>query len=110
MNNHLKREVARNQALPEADPLREQWADELMAHLHYPSVEKLLDDYPQSFVEARGRLAETRQHLERVVRQGTQQEAARASRAIAAYDQALSFFDELESRYAARPTEHSARR
>lgn len=109
MNNHLKSEAHRKPAAPEAGQRVEQLAEALMAQLRYPAVERLFDDYPQALGEARGRMAQTRQQLERVVRQGSPQEAARASRAIAAYDQALGFLDELESRCTARPVKNSAR-
>jgi hypothetical protein len=110
MNNHLKNEGHQNQARLDVDERHEQLAEALMAQLRYPAVERLFDDYPQSLVAARARLTQTRQAFERILRQGSPQEAARASRAIAAYDQALGFLDELESRFTARPPENSPRR
>jgi hypothetical protein len=44
----------------------------------------------------RSRLTRTHQELERIIRQGTQEDAARATRAARAYTVTLALLDELE--------------
>ena len=64
---------------------------------NYPLMCHLLESPDISaLAEMRGRLAHTTQDLERVVRQGTKDDAARAARVIGAYQVTFGLLDELE--------------
>ncbi|HEX8720762.1 MAG TPA: hypothetical protein VF736_09050 [Pyrinomonadaceae bacterium] len=72
-------------------------AADLAGLFHYPSLGRLLEGGdPRALEEMRGRLARTRQELERVVRQGTREEAERAARAERAVGLTLSLLDTLD--------------
>ena len=65
---------------------------------NYPSLGRLLEGGdPRALEEMRGRLARTRQELERVVRQGTREDAERAGRASRAVTLTLSLLDALDA-------------
>lgn len=64
---------------------------------NYPSLGRLLEGGdPRALEEMRGRLARTNQELERVVRQGTREEADRAARAARAVALTLELLDTLD--------------
>jgi len=70
---------------------------DLAGLFHYPSLGRLLEGSdPRALEEMRGRLARTGQELERVVRQGTQEDAARAARAARAVTLTLELLDTLD--------------
>ena len=70
---------------------------DLSSLYHYPSLGGLFEQpaSPQ-LEEMRGRLARTTQSLERVVRQGTKDEAERAGRALRAYETVVGLLDDLQ--------------
>lgn len=72
-------------------------APDLSSLYHYPSLGGLFEqpDSPQ-LEEMRGRFSRSQQALERVVRQGTKDEAERATRALRAYETVLGLFDDLQ--------------
>lgn len=71
-------------------------ASDLSALFNYPSLGRLFDrpDSP-ALQEMRERLKRTNQDLERVIRQGTREDAERAARVSRAYAAALALLDEL---------------
>ena len=72
-------------------------AADLAGLFNYPSLGRLLEGGdPRALEEMRGRLARTNQELERVVRQGTREDADRAARAARAVTLTLSLLDTLD--------------
>jgi len=70
---------------------------DLAGLFHYPSLGRLLEGSdPRALEEMRGRLARTGQELERVVRQGTREDADRAARAAGAVTLTLQLLDTLD--------------
>lgn len=70
---------------------------DLAGLFNYPSLGRLLEGGdPRALEEMRGRLARTRQELERVVRQGSREDADRAARAERAVGLTLSLLDTLD--------------
>jgi len=64
---------------------------------NFPSLGRLLEGGdPRALEEMRGRLARTNQELERVVRQGSREDADRAARAARAVTLTLALLDTLE--------------
>lgn len=77
-------------------PAGESPAD-LSTVFNYPSLGRLFDVAdPRPLEEMRERLKRTTQDLERVVRQGPQEDAARAARAARAVAVTLEFLGELD--------------
>ncbi len=75
----------------------EQTAD-LAGLFNYPALGRLLEGGdPRALEEMRARLARTAQELERVVRQGTREDADRAARAARAVTLTLGLLDTLEA-------------
>ena len=73
-------------------------AADLAGLFNYPSLGRLLEGGdPRALEEMRGRLARTNQELERVVRQGTREDADRAARAARAVTLTLGLLDSLEA-------------
>lgn len=65
--------------------------------LNYPSLERAFaDDAASGADKTKRKMLESVAELERVVRRGTQTEAAKAARVLAAYQTTLDFLDELE--------------
>ena len=72
-------------------------SSDLSSLLNYPSLGRLFEGTDSSALEdSRGRLDRTNQDLERVVRQGTKEDADRASRASRAVLLTLSFLGDLD--------------
>ena len=70
---------------------------DLAGLFNYPSLGRLLEGSdPRALEEMRGRLARTNQELERVIRQGTREEADRAVRAARAVTLTLALLDTLD--------------
>ena len=70
---------------------------DLSSLLNYPSLGRLFEGADrQPFEEMRARLARTNQDLERVVRQGSREDAERATRAARALSVTLELLDSLE--------------
>ena len=70
---------------------------DLAGLFNYPTLGRLLEGGdPRALEEMRGRLARTNQELERVVRQGTREDADRAARAARAVTLTLELLDTLE--------------
>jgi hypothetical protein len=72
-------------------------APDLSSLYHYPALGGLFEqpDSPQ-LAEMRGRFSRSTQALERVLRQGTKDEAERAARALRAYETVAGLFDDLQ--------------
>jgi hypothetical protein len=63
----------------------------------YPSLENLIDESgSKGLADMRARLEQTKQDLERVVRQGPKADAARARRVVSAYETTLQLLAEVE--------------
>jgi hypothetical protein len=72
-------------------------AADLAGLFNYPALGRLLEGGdPRALEEMRGRLARTNLELERVVRQGTREDADRAARAARAVTLTLSLLDTLD--------------
>lgn len=72
-------------------------AADLAGLFNYPSLGRLLEGGdPRALEEMRGRLARTNQELERVVRQGTREDAERAGRAARAVALTLELLETLD--------------
>jgi hypothetical protein len=70
---------------------------DLSSVFNYPSLGQLFDaDDSRPLEEMRARLTRTGQDLERVVRQGPKEDAARAARAARAVAVTLQFLEDLE--------------
>jgi hypothetical protein len=71
--------------------------DDLSTLFNYPSLGRLFET-PNSpaLAEMRARIERTHQDLERVVRQGSKEDAERAARAARAYSVTLTLLKELE--------------
>ena len=70
---------------------------DLSTLFNFPTLGRLFEGTDtQPLAEMRARLESTRQEIERVVRQGSKEDAARAARANEAYKTALSLLDKLE--------------
>jgi len=70
---------------------------DLAGLFNYPSLGRLLEGGdPRALEEMRGRLARTNQELERVVRQGTREDAARAAQAARAVTLTLALLESLD--------------
>lgn len=77
--------------------LSEESSGNLDALYNYPLLGHLLESSDASaLMEMRARLMHTTQELERVVRQGTKEDAGRAARIIRAYQATFALLDELE--------------
>lgn len=72
-------------------------ASDLSTLYHYPSLGVLFEqpNSPQ-LEEMRARFSRTTQALERVVRQGTKDDAERAARVLRAYEAVSGLFDDLQ--------------
>jgi hypothetical protein len=71
--------------------------NDFSAFLNFPSLSRLfqgVDRAPLS--EIRSHLTQTKQHLERVIRQGTKEDADRAVLISRSYDLTLTLLQELE--------------
>lgn len=70
---------------------------DLAGLFNYPSLGRLLEGGdPRALEEMRGRLSRTGQDLERVVRQGTREDASRAGRAARAVALTIELLDTLD--------------
>lgn len=66
--------------------------------VNYPSLERAFGgDVASGAEKIKQKMAESVAEFERVVRRGTQSEAEKAGRVLAAYKTTLAFLDELES-------------
>lgn len=73
-------------------------AADLSSLFNYPSLGRLLEGTDtRANEEMRARLARTGQELERVVRQGSKEDAERAARAARAVSLTLSLLDQLDT-------------
>ena len=71
---------------------------DLAGLFNYPSLGRLVEGGdPRALEEMRARLTRTNQELERVVRQGTREDAERAGRASRAVTLTLSLLDALDA-------------
>ena len=70
---------------------------DLSSLYHYPSLGGLFEqpDSPQ-LAEMRERFSQSKQALERVLRQGTKDDAERAKRVLRAYEAVSGLFDDLQ--------------
>jgi hypothetical protein len=70
---------------------------DLSSLYHYPSLGGLFEQPDSPQLEAmRERFSRSTQALERVLRQGTKDEAERAARALRAYETVSTLFDDLQ--------------
>jgi hypothetical protein len=75
-------------------------ANDLSAFLKFPSLSQLFQGPDRAALsEMRLRLTQTNQHLERVIRQGTKQDAERAVLASRSYNLTLKLLQELEDNF-----------
>jgi hypothetical protein len=71
--------------------------EDIAAILNYPSLDKLFDEKnPNALADIREKFAKTEQDLERVIRQGTNEDAAKAEKAISAIKITLEFLVKIE--------------
>jgi cell fate (sporulation/competence/biofilm development) regulator YlbF (YheA/YmcA/DUF963 family) len=65
--------------------------------LNYPSLDKLFDENnPNALAEIRGKFGKTQEDLERVIRQGSKEDAEKAGKVSRAIKITLDFLDNLE--------------
>jgi hypothetical protein len=75
--------------------------DDLSAFFKFPSLGRLFQGADRTaLAEMRRQLTQTKQHLERVIRQGAKEDADRAVLISRAYDLTLTLLEELESDFA----------
>ena len=73
-------------------------ASDLSTLFHYPAIGRLFENSDTSALsQMRQRLTLTSQNLERVIRQGTKDDAERAARALRAVGATLGLLDSLEN-------------
>lgn len=71
--------------------------NDLSSLLNYPSIGRLFDGPdPNALENMRSRLSATARELERIVRQGTKEDAEKAGRVIKAINVTLDFLNTLE--------------
>ena len=71
--------------------------NDLSAFLNFPSLSRLFQGVDRAALsETRSQLTQTKQHLERVIRQGTKEDADRAVLISRSYDLTLTLLEELE--------------
>lgn len=71
---------------------------DLSAFLKFPSLSRLFQGTDRAALsEIRSRLTQTNQYLERVIRQGSKEDADRAALISRSYDLTLTLLEELES-------------
>jgi hypothetical protein len=76
---------------------------DLTAFLKFPSLSRLFQSSePGALATMRSQLAQTNKRLERVIRQGTKEEADRAVRVSRAYTLTLNLLNEIE-RHVSQP-------
>lgn len=86
-----------NSSSAQGNELPAEVSGDFAALYNYPLMCRLLESSDiTAQTEMRGRLARTTQDLERVVRQGTKDDAARAARILRAYQATFALLDELE--------------
>ena len=72
-------------------------SNDLSAFLKFPSLSRLFQSSDRAaLAEMRSQLTLTNQHLERVIRQGTKEDADRAALISRSYDLTLTLLKELE--------------
>jgi len=71
--------------------------NDLSAFLKFPSLSRLFQADRAALSEIRSQLTQTNQYLERVIRQGTKEDADRAVLISRSYDLTLTLLKELES-------------
>jgi len=71
--------------------------NDLSAFLNFPSLSRLFQGVDRSALSAlRSQLTQTKQNFERVIRQGTKEDADRAVLISRSYDLTLTLLEELE--------------
>jgi phage-related baseplate assembly protein len=71
--------------------------NDLSAFLNFPSLSRLFQGVDRAaLTEIRSQLSQTKQYFERVIRQGTKEDAARAVLISRSYDLTLTLLEELE--------------
>jgi hypothetical protein len=71
--------------------------EDIAAILNYPSLDKLFDEKnPNALADIREKFAKTGQDLERVIRQGTNEDAVKAEKSISAINITLEFLVKIE--------------
>lgn len=81
------------------EEMTEEETETLKALLDYPSLENFFDSAAGTDRQVlREKMLSTVDELERVIRRGSGEDAAKAAKAVAAYRTALDFLDELATR------------
>ncbi len=71
--------------------------NDLSTFLNFPSLSRLFQGIDRAALsEVRSQLTQTNQHLERVIRQGTKEDADRAVLISRSYDLTLTLLEQLE--------------
>lgn len=100
MDDRLQKDHETRQSIERggsADPKQQ----DLSAFLKFPSLSRLFQGADRTaLAEMRAQLVQTNQRFERVIRQGTKEDADRAALISRSYDLALSVLDELERQLA----------
>ena len=74
--------------------------NDLSAFLNFPSLSRLFQgDDRAALSEIRSQLTQTKQYFERVIRQGTKEDADRAVLISRSYDLTLTLLEELEGHF-----------
>jgi hypothetical protein len=72
--------------------------NDISAFLNFPSLSRLFQGVDRAALsEIRSQLTQTKQHFERVIRQGTKEDADRAALISRSYDLTLTVLQELEN-------------
>ncbi len=83
-------------SVPDAEQT-ELYAEDLAQIFNYPSIGQLFDNSDsQRLADFRSRLSNTRENLERIIRYGSRDEAARADKAAHAIQITLDFLKTLQ--------------
>ena len=87
------------------EPDRDEKIEEDLARLYnYPSIGKLFSEPDSNELRnMRGKLQQTREKLDLIIRRGSDEEAGKASRALEAVTITLRFLDQLESERSRNP-------
>lgn len=96
--NRTTKSGAEERSVATADSSASSSSEDLSTLFHYPAIGRLFENSdPNALAQMRQRLTLTSQNLERVIRQGTKEDAERAARALRAVGATLGLLDSLEN-------------
>lgn len=81
-----------------SENLSQQEISVIRSLLNYPTLERVFDsDKPNNLVDVKQKMTSAIEDLERVIRRGNSEDAAKAVKAVDAYKTTLNFLNEIEN-------------